>query len=278
MSVVDQENKRSLLERLRDNYRLVVIDDDDLKEVNTFKFNLLTLYVLVSTIMVLIGAMAISLIIFTPIKRMIPGYGDISDNSQYLELRQKVEDLDEQMKAQEVYNNGLRNLLTGVGADPTLASALDTNVEVESAEIKVTAIKNTDVKEASKTQELNQLVFATPLTGSVSAGFDTNIEHFGIDIVAPKNTPIKSVMSGMVINADWSVNDGNTVTVQHTRNIISVYKHNSALLVKTGDLVKSGQAIAIIGNTGKLTSGPHLHLEIWYNGIPVNPANFLTFN
>ena len=277
MSSADVENKRSLLERLQDNYRLVVIDDDDLKEVNTFKFNLITLYILLSTLLVLIGALAISLIFFTPLKRMIPGFVPGSDNSQYIELRRKVDELETLMQAQEAYNKGISNLLKGSGGSNDVPQTTAQTAE-STPTVAVTKVNNASMQEASKTRELNQLVFASPVSGTVSAKFDPQIEHFGSDILAPKNTAIKSIMSGIVIAAEWNVDGGNTVMIQHPRNLVSVYKHNSSLLVKTGDIVKASQAIAIIGNTGKLTNGPHLHLEMWYNGSPINPENYIPIN
>jgi murein DD-endopeptidase MepM/ murein hydrolase activator NlpD len=283
MSGVREEENRSLLERLRDNYRLVVIDDHDLKEVNTFKFNLMTLYILLSTLMVGIAILAVSLIIFTPIKRFIPGYGDTKDNSAYIELKRKVEGLEETIKAQEVYIGGLSNFMNGVASDSIVLDeseegSVEEAVDENDAPKQVTSVITSDVLEAKKTNELSQLMFATPISGEISAAFNPDIEHFGVDIIAPKNTAIKAVMGGVVINADWSVNDGNSVMIQHARNVVTVYKHNSSLLVKNGEIIKAGQAIAIIGNTGKLTNGPHLHLELWYNGTPVNPVNYISFN
>ena len=277
MSLADVENKRSWFERLQDNYRLVVIDDDDLKEVNTFKFNLLTLYILISTLLVITGLIAVSLIFFTPVKRLIPGYASGTNSGQYIELRRKVDELEELLQAQEVYNKGIGKLLQGMepGVSP---SGMDGEDIVSDNKVSVTPINNAQASEASKTKELNQIVFASPMTGTMSAKFDPDIEHFGADVTAPKNTAIKSIMGGIVVSADWNVDAGNTVIIQHPRNIVSVYKHNSSLLVKTGDIVKSGQAIAIIGNTGKLTNGPHLHIELWYNGYPVNPENYISFN
>ena len=157
-------------------------------------------------------------------------------------------------------------------------SPKENNAKEEKINIPVTSVKKLDVEDAKKSNELAQLIFATPLSGKITAAFDPQKDHYGIDIVAPKNTAIKAIMGGIVVNADWTLNDGNTVTIQHTRNVISVYKHNSSLLVKNGEIVKTGQAIAIIGNTGKLSTGPHAHIEIWYNGSPVNPANFISFN
>lgn len=280
MASADVENKRSLLERLQDNYRLVVIDDDDLKEVNTFKFNLLTLYILLSTLLVLIGALAVALIFFTPIKRMIPGFAVGADNSQYIEMRRKVDELEELMQAQEAYNKGISNLLKGSASPGDVPQKTETgnNTAEETTAKPMTTVNTASMQEASKTKELNQLVFASPLSGTVSAKFDPEIEHFGSDITAPKNTAVKSIMSGIVISAEWNVDGGNTVMIQHPRNLVSVYKHNSSLLVKTGDLVKASQAVAIIGNTGRLTNGPHLHLELWFNGFPINPENYIPIN
>ena len=273
--------KKSLVDKLQDNYRLVIIDDDDLKEVSTFKFNLLSLYILLSTMIVLIGALAISLIVFTPVKKMVPGYGDINNNAEYIELKLKVDNLEEIVESQDVYNKGLLNMLKGMTPDDTNSTIEPGKETVNTEDIKdvpVTSVKKLDIEDAKKSNELAQLIFATPLTGKISASFDPEKEHYGIDIVAPKNTAIKAVLGGIVVNADWTLNDGNTVTIQHSRNVISVYKHNSSLLVKNGEIVKTGQAIAIIGNTGKLSTGPHAHIEIWYNGSPVNPASFISFN
>jgi murein DD-endopeptidase MepM/ murein hydrolase activator NlpD len=273
--------KKRLVDKLQDNYRLVIIDDDDLREVSTFKFNLLSLYILLSTMIVLIGALTISLIVFTPVKKMVPGYGDINNNAEYIELKRKVDNLEEIVESQEVYNKGLLNMLNGMSPDDTADSKESENDKSKNNEAKdrlVTSVKKLDIEDAKKSNELAQLIFATPITGKISAAFDPETEHYGIDIVAPKNTPVKAVLGGIVISADWTLNDGNTVTIQHSRNVISVYKHNSSLLVKNGEIVKTGQAIAIIGNTGKLSTGPHAHIEIWYNGSPVNPASFISFN
>jgi murein DD-endopeptidase MepM/ murein hydrolase activator NlpD len=102
--------------------------------------------------------------------------------------------------------------------------------------------------------------------------------HFGIDILAPRNTPIKSALDGWVVQSDWTLETGNTIGIQHENNIITFYKHNSVLLKKVGSYVKAGEAVAIIGNTGEMTDGPHLHFELWYKGNPVDPADYINFN
>jgi murein DD-endopeptidase MepM/ murein hydrolase activator NlpD len=261
-------NKRSLLERLQDNYRLVILDDEDLREVSSFSFSLLIFYILLSSLMVLLTFLIISLVIFTPIKRWIPGYGDIKENSQFIELSKKVDELEKQVLAHDTYTMGLQNMLKGIEA-----------AEIKSGkEKRPESLNNADIIETMKARELDHLIFASPLPGSISAEYDPTKDHFGTDIVAPKGTAVKSVMEGMVLYAEWTAESGNTIIIQHPKNIISVYKHNSVLLMKAGQKVQTGQAIAIIGSTGELSSGPHLHLELWYDGQPVNPKNYISFN
>src|SRR5690606_4605683 len=125
--------------------------------------------------------------------------------------------------------------------------------------------------------ELQETYFFSPLSGIVSSPYNPKSEHFGVDVVAKKNEPVKCVSDGTVILSDWNQEAGYVIAIQHRNNLISVYKHNSALLKKTGSFVNAGDIIAIIGNTGELTTGPHLHLELWYNGNPVNPEDFVSF-
>lgn len=261
----EESNKRSFLERLQDTYRLVLLDDEDLREVTSFSFSLLILYIFLSSLFVLLTTLVVSFIIFTPIKTWIPGYGDIKENSVYIELNQKVDELENQIEAHNVYTLGLQNMLKSI----------------ESTEQRATGgleeVTNADVLESMKAKELDHLIFAAPLKGTISAEFDPSVEHFGTDIIAPKGTAVKSVMEGIVLNAEWTSESGSVVFIQHPKNIVSIYKHNSAILVKVGQQISKGQAIAIIGNTGEKSSGPHLHLELWYDGKPVNPKNFITF-
>jgi murein DD-endopeptidase MepM/ murein hydrolase activator NlpD len=119
--------------------------------------------------------------------------------------------------------------------------------------------------------------FSTPIGGTITSNFDPEKKHLGVDVIAPKNTPIKAAMDGWVISSDWTLETGNTIAIQHTNNIVTFYKHNSVLLKKTGNYVRGGEAIAIIGNTGELTDGPHLHFELWHQGKPVNPTDFVDF-
>lgn len=142
-----------------------------------------------------------------------------------------------------------------------------------SKSIRPELVNQEDLAETNRAKELDFLKFATPVSGRISAGFDPTIQHYGVDILSARDTPIKSIMDGVVISAEQSVTTGNSVYIQHNKNVVSVYKHNSVLLVKTGDIVKTGQAVAIIGNSGEMSTGPHLHFEMWYDGKYLNPEN-----
>ena len=131
---------------------------------------------------------------------------------------------------------------------------------------------------ASSSSSESRLYYFTPLKGTVTNTFNQAEAHFGVDIVAPKNEAIKAALDGTVIFADWTVETGYVIQLQHKNNITSIYKHNSVLLKEVGQRVKAGEAIAIIGNTGKLSSGPHLHFELWKEGKAIDPMQFINFN
>lgn len=259
--------KKPWIERIEDSYKVVVLDEEDLREVKSYSVSVKSIYVMAMTTFLLIALIIVSLIVFTPVKRLIPGYGKVENDKAYLELFEKVDELEQKLKAQDVYTIGLQNMLKGIE---------EGNVEKSSRSV-TKPINSNDISETEKTGALNQFLFSAPMSGSISKGYDPDMEHFGVDILAPKNTPVKSIQNGVVVNAGWSVEAGNMIYIQHPKNVISVYKHNSSLLVKTGQRVSAGQAIAIIGNTGTLSSGPHLHFELWYDGLPVNPSNYISF-
>jgi len=267
--------KRKLWERLRDTYRISILDEENLEEIGSYNVSLLNFYIFISVVGFLLSLLVISFIVFTPVKRLIPGYGDISDNRKFIELDKKIELLEKEILANDVYTTGLKNLLTG-GIHNNTVDKIDS---IESKrKIQEEIITADDLTDTKRSKELNFLRFITPITGNISAPYKPDIGHYGVDIVAAKGTPIKSIMDGVVINADWTVSTGNSIYIQHNKNVVSAYKHTSMMLVKSGDIVKTGQAIAIIGNSGEMTTGPHLHFELWYDGKSVNPVNFINFN
>lgn len=271
-----QEEKQSLGEKLSEVYRFSVTDLDTLKEVKTFDISIRNFLTLLFFSLLLIILLYTAFIAYTPARRLIPGYGNIEENSQFLELREKLVALEEQVESQRIYNDGLRRMLQGDKLEESeKQKVVNTVLKTDSSNPEV--ISNSSIKETSFASKLDNLYFVAPIYGIVSAKYDLSIDHYGTDIVAKKDTPIKAIARGVVISSDWTAESGNTIVIQHPNDIVSVYKHNSSLLKKTGEYVNAGEAIAVIGNTGKLTDGPHLHFELWYDGLPVNPENYLSF-
>ncbi len=291
----NQEDKIPLLERLKTTYRLVVMNHETFEEIRSFKLSLLNVYVFLSTLMVAVALLVASLIIFTPLKRYIPGFGDLKEYQEIMRLSQKVDELEDEIKAHQTYTDNFKRMLTSdVETEKDVPKKplelpdsayvvkripederMRQNLEVVSTSYNSTGASQL-VNVSPKDVPLSQFYFMAPLVGEISKPFDLK-KHPAIDIVAPKNTAIKAMMDGFVISADWSLEFGNTICIQHSNNIITFYKHNSSLLKKTGTFVKAGEAIAIIGNTGELTSGPHLHFELWHKGKPINPIEYMKF-
>jgi len=267
----NSEKKRRFKDKLGDKYRLVILDDDTLGELSSKRFSMIGLFLTIFLSLFGIIALISALIAFTPLKFLIPGYGEIENNKVYMELNEKINLLEKEITTQRVYTEGIKNILN---PSASKVKSSGSNLSINGNNL----MKGSNNKNISNTYSLDHYYFCCPLKGEVSAEFDLSIKHYGIDVVAAKDTPVKSVLDGVVINADWSTNTGNTISIQHADNIVSVYKHNSVLLKKIGEKVSSCEAIAIIGNTGKLTSGPHVHFELWKNGIAINPIDFIEFN
>jgi murein DD-endopeptidase MepM/ murein hydrolase activator NlpD len=292
------KKQRSRWERLKDTYRLVILNNETFKEVSSYKLSLLNVYVMLSTLIVLVAGLVIVAIAFTPIKRLIPGYASGSNHAEMIRLYRDLDSLEHLLVAQEKYNEGVRRLLVGeveyAPTEPPQKKNLEEHTKVEKSdedaklrnEVEMGLIRKATGGSQPAPAALNispreipleQMYFSPPLSGSVVSIFDPDKKHLGVDVIAPKNTPVKAGMNGWVISSDWTLETGNTIAIQHSNNIVTFYKHNSVLLKKVGSYVRAGEAIAIIGNTGELTDGPHLHFELWHRGKPVNPTDFVNF-
>ena len=278
-------------------YRLVILNNETFEEVGSYKLSLMNMYLLVSGLLVGFSILVISLVFFTPIKRLIPGYGGVGSQRDMFELVDRVDSLERIISANQTYATNVRKLLTAdvekeadiINQKPTATN--DSVIDVAPSEIEMQIRAGGDnpianntpsnetkaIKSIGTSDRLESMFLGAPLTGSISKGFSLNEKHYGTDLIAPKNTPIKSVADGFVISSDWTLETGNTIAVQHINNVVSFYKHNSSLLKKVGDKVKAGEAIAIIGNTGEQSSGPHLHFELWKDGKPVNAQEYIRF-
>ena len=267
----DIDHKKGSKFNMNDTYRLVIIDDDTLKELRSTRFSLTRVIVILVSSIILIMVLTYCMIAFTPLKHLVPGYADITNNAVYMELSKQIEALEADINAQRAYTEGFKSFLNPTG---TKVEDLATN----NGNNKIFSNENAYFKKRSTAFSPEHYYFCNPLKGEISAEFNLDKSHYGIDIVAPKDSPILNILDGVVVNSDWSDKTGYTISIQHTGNLISIFKHNSVLLKKTGERVKKGEAIAIIGNTGELTSGPHVHFELWNDGIPLDPSNYFNFN
>jgi murein DD-endopeptidase MepM/ murein hydrolase activator NlpD len=284
-------------EKLQHTYRLVVMRDETFEEVGSYKLNLLNFYLVLSTVVVVVAALVFVLIAFTPLENYLPGQVTGSSTREVIQLNREIDSLTQAMAdwklVMQAEKNRLMQRIDGMPTETEPATIPDSILEMdelELAEVDQQLREEVQIDEIgaamrsgpsrnpfqNKTR-LEQLFFVAPVTGEISAGFDASKNHYGVDVLAPKNTAVKSALDGYVFLSDWTLETGNTIGIQHGNNIITFYKHNSALLKSVGSFVKAGEAIAIIGNTGTQSDGPHLHFELWYNGKVVNPVDYISF-
>jgi murein DD-endopeptidase MepM/ murein hydrolase activator NlpD len=230
------------------------------------------------------------LIAFTPIREFIPGYPDGSTRRYIVQNALKADSLERELQQWKIYLGNLHTILRGESPD-NFESLPDTSVryreikfsrsvedsllrmQIESEELYNLSVE--DVKRGG--DQLTKLHFFAPVKGVVTNAFNIQQGHFGIDVVAPPNEVIVAISDGTVTLSSWTLETGYVIQIQHSNNLLSVYKHNSKLLKRSGTQVKAGEAIAIIGNSGELTTGPHLHFELWHNGSPINPEQYIVF-
>lgn len=284
-------------ERLQNTYRLVIMNDETFEEVGSYHLTLLNVYVLLSTIIVVTAVLVTITIAYTPLRRYVPGYsGNTNADREIYDLSREVSRMENELSANRRYTDNFRKMLVGdvqtiddvpkskdIFKDSTMQEVAPSEEEkllrqeVQLEEIGNIAKNGRATNFSPRDIPLEQLFFNTPINGEINAAFMPDKKHYGVDILAPKNTAVKAAMDGYVIFSDWTQQTGYTIAIQHTNNVITFYKHNATLLKSVGSFVKAGEAVAIIGNTGELTTGPHLHFELWHKGIPVDPAEYVSF-
>lgn len=281
------KKNQSLISKLRNKYRLVILNDDTFEEKLSFKLSRLNVFLGLGLLTILLIGGTALIIAFTPLREYIPGYSSTKLRRQAYLLSQVTDSLSQQLNYNQVYLTNIQRILNG---EPLL-SAIDSSAEIvpEQDSLSMIAghadsafremVEEEERFSLSTTQSLRSpvLSFFTPLKGIITQGFKPEENHLGVDVVARENAVIKSAQEGMVLFAEWTSETGYVIIVQHPENFISVYKHNSALLKSQGEKVKTGEPLAIVGNSGHLSSGPHLHFELWHDGFPVNPESYLFF-
>ncbi len=289
----EQKDKKQLIKKLKDKYRLVIINDNTFDERFSAYLTPLNVIAGIAVVFSLIALIVVGFLVFTPLREYIPGYSDTQTKLNALNASIKADSLEEAQRIYKQYFTNLSNILTGE-IDSEMDSTKSTSErrvyegldfsasredsllreEIESQERYAVA---QDVPTNEKVLGLPALLFFAPVKGQVTSEFDRSIQHYGVDITANEGEAIKAVYDGVVIFASYTYDGGYVIQIQHPDNLISVYKHNSVLLKKVGDQVSAGESVAVIGNTGQLTDGPHLHFELWHKGNAINPLNFISF-
>ncbi|MEP6647007.1 MAG: M23 family metallopeptidase [Saprospiraceae bacterium] len=271
-------------------YRLVLRKDDTLEEVGSYRLTLLNLYILLSSIILVTMGIMIVVIFFTPLKRLVPGYAMPSQHPDFIRLSKKVANLETELEDYKQYYDHFNRMISMSDSlnPPDVVQISNTEAipeeksSIQEKEIPentrpVQSIKVNNSPSPSVLKPADYLYLIPPISGVISSKFDPENDHFGVDILAPHDTPVKAIWDGHVITADWTLETGYTIGIQHSNDMVSFYKHNASLLKRNGAFVRAGEAVAIIGNTGKLSTGPHLHFELWIQGRPVDPTDYIDF-
>ena len=275
--------------KLLDKYRLVILNEDTFEERLTFKLTRLNVFVLVSLAVLVLMVSMYFLIAYTSLREYIPGYSSTALKRQATELNFKTDSLQRVIALNERYYNSIKDVLKGdIKAEDLSKDSIIKAVKLEAGEVDLKPIAEDSLlrETIDKEDKYNLFESATsatsfvlfpPVNGAISEPYNLKEKHFAVDVVVAKDTPVKAVADGTVIFAEWTAATGNVVIIEHSHGLISVYKHNAALIKSQGDLVKAGEAIATAGNSGELSTGPHVHFELWNNGYPINPSNFIDF-
>ena len=289
------ESRQRLLRRkiftwLKSKYRLIIMNNDTYEEKFSLSLSPLNVFTIGGTILIVFTVLVISFVAFTPLREFIPGYADVNLRRRALYAVAKADSLEHELAVKNRYIQNFNNIISGkIGAD-SVDRATDTvsaygaitlkkskEDSLLRAQIESSDKYNLTFTEDRPRKSLSAYVFFPPINGAVSNSFQAKENHYGVDVVAPENEAVKATLDGTVIFSSWTTENGHVIQLQHENNIISSYKHNSVLLKKAGDYVKAGEVIAIVGNSGELSTGPHLHFELWYNGIPLNPQEYIVF-
>lgn len=286
----NNNNKHGFLQKLKDKYRLLIINDNTFEEVWFMRLSRLNLLVLFGGGAMLLIILVSVLIAYTPIREFIPGYPEGDMRRRMIENYQKLDSLEKELQLRAQYVDNISTIMNGgvpeshtetqdttlTGQQVTFEKSRDDSLLREQIEQEEKYTLSVNYQEPSA-RDLSQLHFFSPCKGLVTNSFNARENHFGTDIVAGNNNVVKAALDGTVTMANWTLKTGWIIQIQHENDLLTVYKHNAELLKQVGDQVSAGEAIAIIGNSGELTSGPHLHFELWRNGTPLDPEKYVVF-
>ena len=283
-----KRRSRAFWKNFKFKYKLTIVNENTLEEIvglRVSKLNGLSVLLSVLTVLFLIAACIIA---FTPLRNYLPGYMNSEVRSQIVGNALRVDSLQQVLNRQNLYIMNIQDIFSG-------------NIPVDSVQTldSLTAAREDTLMERTKREEefrrqyeenekynlttvtsqpdVNGLIFYRPTRGMISDHFDAEKRHYGTDIAANPNESVLATLDGTVILSTYTAETGYLIEVQHNQDFVSVYKHCGSLLKREGDKVQAGEAIALVGNSGTLTTGPHLHFELWHKGRAVNPEKYIVF-
>lgn len=283
--------KKTFSNWLTTKYLLIIRNEENFAEKHTYGFNYARVILIGLAIFIVSLVLAIFLIQGVLQQWLDPRYSERVSRNYLIEMRLEIDSLQYQLTSRDIYIENIRHILSGnLNSDQidSLASqkvrpdiVLEEQLQPIDSQFRV-EFENSVLSEVSFevqpfSDEFASIYLFSPMDGIVSDDYNPRDDHFGIDLVGKENEPVKAVADGIIIFSSWTLDGGHVITIQHRAGLVSVYKHNSELLKNQGNLVTGGEIIAIVGNSGELTSGPHLHFELWHNGNPVNPEEYVVF-
>lgn len=281
-----KENK-GFFKKLFNDYKVVVSSEDTFEEKFAFKASKINVFVLMLVYSVILISFTISIVFFTQLRELVPGYSSSDLLSRAIYLTQKTDSLERQIELNNKFYKSIEDVLSGKTDEfierdniPIDSGLNDKNLFSISPNSEDSILRNYVDSQDKFNLTINELVienkmFFSPIKGDITQTFNFEENHFAIDIAADIGTPVKSILDGKILFSEWSVDTGHVIIVDHGDNIVSVYKHNSKSLKEQNDFVQAGEVIAYSGNQGSLSSGPHLHFELWKNGTPIDPEPLL---
>ena len=285
----NKKQNKSFLKRIFNDYKVVVSSEDTFEEKLSFKANKINAFIIVLLYSIILIAFTISIVFFTQLREMVPGYSSSDLLNRAIYLTKKTDSLEQQIALNNKFYKSIEDVLSGninefiardeLSIDSNLINPGVVTISPNSQDsILRKYVENEDKFNLTNNELIiENKMFFSPIKGEITQNFNYNENHFAIDIAADIGTPVKSVLDGKIIFSEWSLETGYVVVIDHGENIISVYKHNSKTLKEQNDFVQAGEVIAYSGNQGNLSTGPHLHFELWKNGTPIDPEPLLNF-
>lgn len=286
----NKKDNKKFATKLLHKYRLVILNEDTFEERLSFKLTRLNVFVVVTLSAIILIAGTTFLIAFTGLREYIPGYSSANLKRQATELAYKTDSLQRVLMLNNQYYESVRRVLTGeldsigLNRDSVIKRGINDPDFLNLNPSRADSLLRDQVAQEDKYNIFeaagSEMEFALfpPVKGSISEKYDIETRHFAVDVVVPKNAAVKAVADGRVIFSEWSAGTGYVMIIEHNYGLISVYKHNSSLAKEQGDFVRSGEVIAAAGSTGEYSTGPHLHFELWKEGNPVNPTDYIDFD